>query len=187
MKLKYLLTGLVLGTVLLTGCSDNFDTVTVNTITIEKDGSIRDISVEDFSDGNYDMANLETFINNEITDYNSQMGETRITLEEIQTESSLVKLQLLYGNMDDYNAFNHTEYEYDNYEKAGLTGEYTVAADGSTIKAADINDTDVKVLKIEDAMNIICKGKVLYYNSYVTEENGAFSASGEGTAVIVLK
>lgn len=187
MKHKHLLTGLVLGTILLTGCSGNMDTITVNTITIEKDGTIQDISVEDFSDGNYNMANLEEFINTEISDYNSKAGEGSIVLDSIQTDSSLIKLQLSYADMEDYNAFNHTEYEYSNFEEAALTGDFTSAADGSTVKAADINDTGMKVLKIGDATNIICKGKVLYYNSYVTEENGTFSASGEGTAVIVLK
>lgn len=187
MKQKHLLTGLVLGTLLLTGCTGNVDSVTANTITIEKDGSIRDISVEDFSDGSYDMTKLEEFINAEIEEYNSQTGENRIVLDDIQTENSIVKLQLSYTGMEDYNAFNHTEYEYSSLAEAGLTGEFTSAADGSTVKAADMNDTDLKVLKIEDAMNIVCKGKILYYNSFVTEDDGTFSASGEGTAVIVLK
>lgn len=187
MKQKHFLTGLVLGTLLLTGCTSNVDSVTENTITIEKDGSIRDVSVEDFSDGSYDMTKLEEYINTEITEYNSQAGENRIVLDEIQTDSSIVKLQLFYTNMDDYNAFNHTEYEYGSLEDAGLTGEFTSAVDGSTVKAADMSETGLKVLKVEDAMNIICKGSIVYYNSYVTEENGTFSASGDGTAVIVMK
>lgn len=187
MKQKHLLTGLALGVLLLTGCTGNVDSVTTNTITIEKDGSIRDISVEDFSDGSYDMAGLEEFINAEIADYNSQTGESRIVLDDIQTDERVVKLQLSYTGMEDYNAFNHTEYEYGSLAEAGLTGEFTSTADGSTVKAADMNGTDLKVLKIEDAMNIVCKGKILYYNSFVTEENGTFSASGEGMAVIVLK
>lgn len=187
MRQKHLLTVLILGTVLLTGCSGNLDSVAVNTITIEKDGTIADISVEDFSDGNYDMTKLENFIDAEVADYNSQAGEGSITLDKLETENKLVKLQLNYADMEDYNAFNHTEYELTDFDASALSGSFTTAADGSQIKPGDMKEPDMRVLQVQDAMNIVCKGKVLYYNSYVTESNGTFTASGEGTAVIIFK
>ncbi len=187
MRQKNWLAALILGAALLTGCSSNLETVAVNTMTIEKDGRIADISVEDFSDGDYDMAKLESFITAEVADYNSQAGEGSITLDKLETESKLVKLQLNYADMDDYNAFNHTEYELADFNASALSGSFTNATDGSQIKPGDMKETDMKVLQIQDAMNIICKGKVLYYNSFVTESNGTFTASGEGTAVIIFK
>lgn len=187
MRQKHLLAVLLLGTALLTGCSSSLDTVTVNTLTIERDGTIADISVEDFSNGNYDMTKLESFINAEVADYNSQAGEGSISLDKLETESELVKLQLRYADIEDYNAFNHTEYELTDFNASELSGSFTSAADGSQIQPGDMNETDMRVLQVQDAMNIVCKGKILYYNSYVTENNGTFTASGDGTAVIVFR
>lgn len=187
MKQKHLLVGLVLGAILLTGCSSSFDSITVNTLTIEKDGTIADISVEDFSGGDYDMSDLEEFINSEIADYNSGTGEDSIVLDKIDTTGNVVKLQLSYADMEDYNSFNNTDYELSSFEDTSISGEFTSVADGSSVSSGDMSGTDMKVLKVEDAMNIVCKGKVLYYNSYITEDNGTFTASGEGTAVIVFK
>ena len=55
------------------------------------------------------------------------------------------------------------------------------------MNATEINGEKLKVLKVSDAMDIIYKGKVLYYNQYVTENDGTYTASGEGEAVLVLK
>lgn len=187
MKQKHLLKGLALGVLLLTGCSSNLDSVTVNTMTIEKDGRLQDVSVEDYSGVDYDMSSLEEFINQEISDYNTQAGADSVVLSKLEIDGTMVKLLLSYADMDDYNAFNHTSYEYGNLTDMKLSGDFTSVADGSTVKAADIQDAGVKVLKIEDAMNIVCKSGVLYYNSNVTAENGVFTASGEGTAIIILK
>lgn len=187
MKQKHLLAGLILGTILLTGCGSSFDSVTGNTMTIGKDGTISDVSVEDFSEGNYDMADLEAFVNAEIADYNSEAGEDSIVLDAIDTENKLVKLQLTYSGMDDYNAFNNTEYQLEGFEDVKLSGEFTSVADGTKVSVGDMTDSGMKVLKVEDAMNIICKGKVLYYNDNVTEDNGTYIASGDGEAIIVFK
>lgn len=187
MKKKHLLIGLVLGAMLLTGCGSRLDSITENTMTIEKDGTITDISVEDFSEGDYDMADLESFVNSEVADYNADAGEERIVLEAFDTENKLAKLELSYTDMEDYNSFNHTTYELCGMGETTISGNFTSVADGSEVKASEITDSDAKILKVADAMNISCKGKVLYYNEYVTEENGTFTASGEGVAVIVFK
>lgn len=187
MKQKRFWAVLLLGTALLTGCSDSLDTVTVNTLTVERDGTIADIAVEDFSDGNYDMTKLENFINAEVEDYNTQAGEGSISLDKLETESEIVKLQLRYADMEDYNAFNHTEYELTDFDASELSGSFTSVADGSQIQPGDMDETGMKVLQVQDAMNIVCKGKILYYNSYVTESNGIFTASGDGTAVIIFR
>lgn len=187
MKRKHILAALVLGIILLTGCSGNLDTVTINTMTIEKDGTIADVSVEDFSNGNYDLSKLEDFINAEVSDYNSEAGEGSIVVDQIVTEGNIVKLRLNYAGIADYNTFNHTEYELTDFASTSVSGMFTSTTDGSSVKPGDMSDPDMKVLKIQDAMNIICRGKVLYYNADITENNGTFTASGEGTAVIIFK
>lgn len=187
MKRRLLITGIMLSAVLLSGCTGGVDSITTNTMTIHKDGSIEDVSVEDFSDGDYEMTALEQFITDEVNDYNTEYGEDSIVIKSLQTENSLAKVQLTYEDMEDYNAFNHTEYRLQEASEAGLSGELIAAADETAVKASDIELTGLKVLQVSDAMEIVCKGKVQYYNSYVTQVNGTFTANGEGTAVIVFK
>ena len=94
---------------------------------------------------------------------------------------------MTYQDMTTYNAVNHTEYVLADAAQAELTGDLIVKSDGTTVKAADIDTDGLKVLEVSDAMDIVCKGKVQYYNSYVTEVNGTYTANGEGVAVIVFK
>lgn len=187
MKQGLLIVGIVLSAVLLAGCTGGVDSITTNTMTVHKDGKIADVSVEDFSDGDYSMTDLEQFVTDEVNDYNTTNGDGSIEIKEIQTENSLAKLELTYQDMATYNAFNHTEYVLEDAAQAGLSGDFTVKSDGTTVKVADIDTDGLKVLEVSDAMNIVCKGKVQYYNSYVTEVNGTYTASGEGIAVIVFK
>lgn len=187
MKRKFILIHLLLGFLILTGCSGNLDGYAVNTMIIEKNGTISDVSVEDFSDGTYDMQELEAYINTEIDEYNETHGEDKIILQQLETENSLVKLQLDYASMEDYNSFNHTDYELSSFADTVVNGEFTSTADGSSIRSSDIDAAGMMVLKVQDAMNIVCKGKVLYYNTNVKEQDGVFSATGDNTAIIVFK
>lgn len=184
---KSILTGFLLGILLLTGCSGNLDSFDNNTMTIEKDGTIQDVSVEDFSDGDYDMDNLESFISEEVTDYNTSAGAEHITLVRLETENKLAKLQLNYLTMEDYNSFNHTDYVLTSFADAVISGNVTSVSDGSRIAVTDIEDKEYQVLKVTDAMNITVQGSVLYYNSYVTEEDGVFVSSGKGTVIIIFQ
>ena len=187
MKRKSLVIGLLLGTIVFTGCSKGLTAVGNNTMTIDKDGKIQDVSVEDFSNGNYDMGSLEQFINDEIEKYNTEAGSDSIVMKQLETENKLVKLQLSYSGMDDYNSFNNTEYKLDNLADVKLSGNLTMVSDGSTVAAADIEDKNYKVLQVTDSMDITFKGKALYYNSYVTVADGVFTSDGKGTAVIIFK
>ncbi len=187
MKRKGILIGLLFGIVLLAGCSKGLDSFEANTMTIGKDGTIQDVSVEDFSDGNYDMNNLESFINDEIADYNDSAGTESIILGQFETENKLAKLQLNYTTMEDYNNFNNTDYSLTSFADSTISGSVTSVSDGSSVAIADIEDKEYQVLKVADAMNIIFQGKAVYYNSDVTENNGVFTSSGEGTAIIIFK
>lgn len=187
MKCRWILSGLMVGILLLSGCSSSLDSITENTMILEKKGSISDISVEDFSGNTYNMEDLRRFVQEEIESYNTGAGAENIVLEELNTDSDQVWLQLSYMGMEDYNSFNGTDYVLSDLADTRISGAFTSAADGSTVKAEDITEADLKVLKIGDAMDIICRGKVLYYNAYVTENSGTFTSSGEGEAILVFR
>lgn len=187
MRHKCLLAGLLVGLMAMTGCGYNLDSISENTMTIKKDGTIVDVSVEDYSDGNYSMTDLETFITDEITAYNDKNGENCVVMNRLDTDNNIGKLQLTYSGMKDYNGFNHTDYELAELSDTTISGSFISAADGSSVAAPDIQEAGLQVLKVCDAMNIISKKKVLYYNSFVTEQDGTYIISGEGDAVLILK
>lgn len=187
MRRRYLLAGLLIGLMTMTGCGYELDAVSQNTMTIKKDGTIVDVSVEDYSDGDYSMTELETFITDEIAEYNKKHGENRVILDHLNTDNNIGKVQLSYSGMQDYNGFNHTEYELEDISDAELSGSFVSAEDGGSVAAADIQQSGLQVLRICDAMNVVCKKKVLYYNSFVTEQDGTYVLSGEGEAVLILK
>jgi hypothetical protein len=182
-----ILMGFIAGIALLAGCSKNLDAYVQDCMTIQKDGTIQDVSVEDFSDGNYDMSNLEQFITEEITNYNTEAGSEHIILEQLETENKLAKLELSYDEMEDYNSFNNTDYVLASLADSNLSGSMTAVSDGSSVSAADIEDKEYQVLQITDAVRVAFQGKVLYYNSAVTVEDDVFLTSGEGIAIIVFK
>lgn len=187
MRRRYLLAGLLVGLMVVTGCGYELDAVSENTMTIKKDGTIVDVSVEDYSDGNYSMTELETFVTDEIAEYNNKHGENRVILDYLNTDNNIGKLQLSYSGMQDYNRFNHTEYELSDISDVKLSGNFVSAENGGSVAAADIQQSGLQVLRICDAMNVVCKKKVLYYNSFVTEQDGTYVLSGEGEAVLILK
>ncbi|MBQ8983835.1 MAG: hypothetical protein IJ079_09645 [Lachnospiraceae bacterium] len=158
-----------------------------NTMTIGKDDTIRDVSIEDFANGDYNMQDLEQFVNNEIGKYNSDAGSERITLADFNTDNKVARLQLVYASIEDYNSFNHTEYSLKSWSDSVLTGSLTSVADQQEVPVSEIEDNEYKVLSIDDAMDLVFEGKALYYNSNITARDGVYTANGDGTAVVVFK
>ena len=78
MKQGLLIVGIMLSAVLLVGCTGGMDSIMTNTMTVHKDGKIADVSVEDFSDGDYSMTDLEQFVTDEVNAYNTANGEGSI-------------------------------------------------------------------------------------------------------------
>lgn len=158
-----------------------------NTMMIGKDDTIQDVSIEDFANGDYNMQELEQFVNSEITKYNSEAGSERITLAELNTENKLARLQLNYASIEDYNQFNHTAYSLKSLAESALNGSLISVSDQKEVPVSEIEDKGYRVLTVSDAMDITFEGKPLYYNSNITVSNGIYTADGEGTAIIVFK
>ncbi len=158
-----------------------------NTLTIGKDGTIKEVSVENFADGNYNMQELEQFVSSEISTYNQTAGGERITLVELNTDNKLAKLQLNYASMEDYNQFNRKDYSLQSFADSALSGSLADVSGQTEVAVSEIEDKGYQVLKVSDAMELAFEGKPLYYNSYVTVSNGVYSSNGEGVAVVVFK
>ena len=158
-----------------------------NTMTICKDGTIQDLSIDDFSSGNYDMGKLEQFVKDEIERYNASSGDGSITVEDLNTNNKHVRLTLNYRSMEDFNQFNDKDYSIKSFAGSNLTGSLTSASKHTSVSVSEIQDKDYQVVQVTDAVNLAFQGKVFYYSSNVTEKNGIYTSSGDGVATIIYK
>lgn len=128
MNIKKRLYKIVLGltsVLILTGCSlfnkeeeevepavNNTSTIgdiNTNTLKLSMNGSITEISCEDYNGSDIDISGLEKHVKSEIDDYNSQRGASKINLVEYKEKDGIVKTAIQYSDLDTYNEFNHTD------------------------------------------------------------------------------
>ena len=92
--------------------------ITENTLKLSMNGSITEISCENFQEEGIAAENLEQYITNEIDTYNETRGASKITLVEYKEEDGVVKTAIQYSDLDTYNDFNNTDLEISVYNKA---------------------------------------------------------------------
>ena len=77
-----------------------------NTVKLSPNGTLLEISCENFSGSEVDTAGLEEYINSEIEEYNKNAGVSKISLVEFQEEDGVVKTAIQYSDVATYNSFN---------------------------------------------------------------------------------
>ncbi len=178
--------GALLLAAVLAGCaSKGMANATENTIVFDKGGTITDISVLDFSDGSYDMADLEGYINTSVEAYNQTAGGEKIKVNSVDTTGTPVKSSLTYATMEDYNAFNGAE---DSVEPAATLSEgtYTAAVDGSSVATKDVPTEGLITLRLKEARVVKLPGQLMYYNEHVTVGD-TIKTDGEGEAILLYE
>ncbi len=75
------------------------------TVYISKDGKVTATFVEDFSQPQYDMTELQTMTETEIAEYNGQNGEGCVAMTYFQVEGNIAKMQMEFADYSDYSAF----------------------------------------------------------------------------------
>lgn len=175
---------------ILTGCTDYSKQYDSNTLIVNRNGSLVEVSVEDFKDTSVSADNLTSYIQEQVDAYNMDNGNM-IKVQSIEAEDmGHVKLVLSYKDIDSYDAFNLLEYSLDDIEDvkdSDLTGSYTSSEDVK-INPSDILAEDKgKVLKLSEATDVVIRGSILYYNDEVTISDGVAVTSGKKDAVIVFK
>ena len=186
MKKSKWIVGAIMMAFFLTGCSNVEQDATCNTLIVNGDSTLIDVSVEDYTGITYDEEELKSFINDAIDEYNSD-SENAVKLKSFTNDNDNIKLVMSYASIDDYNAFNQTEYILDDAERIALDGSFTTA-DGKSIEAADLELSNAKALVLYDATNVVLDGTLLYYNEEVTvSDTDALTVSGEDTAIIIYQ
>lgn len=87
-----------------------------NTVKLSPNGTLLEISCEDFAGSDIDTASLEEYINSEIDEYNKNAGVSKISLVEFQEEDGVVKTAIQYSDVYTYNSFNMMELDINLYD-----------------------------------------------------------------------
>ncbi len=160
-----------------------------NTITINEDGSIREIACQNFSDTSYDISGLEDDIKSEIDKYCGSDKKDAVKLLQYKEENKNVRVAIDYKSLDDYNEFNGTSYmNGQDLYAYGDVGLKDMAGNDIYVSGIDNSSAAYKILSADDAFTLNISGEIVYYNGHVSI-NGSNSAKfdGLGNAIIIYK
>ncbi len=185
MKKIGLIVGIILLASMVTGCTNISKDATENTFIINKDGSITDVSVEDYTESSFSIDDLERFVTDAVSDYNQKKGEDTISLESYTEENKIVKLIMNYNSIEDYNAFNGTEFSIEKVSDSKLTGDF-VDAKGTDTTVGDIDGT-YNVLTIDVDTEVYIKTMKYYNNVLTLNEDNTVSIMDNNIGYIIYK
>lgn len=195
---KRILCGMVIAmTLVLSACkgelkSLNADNIKVNTIMIREDGIVQSAIVEEFDKPHYDKAELRSFIDEAVNEYNSTMDADSVVLDTFDIQGGSAKLVLTYNDLKDYAYFNEVEVMDMTVSEARLTNyipdTLQNAEESATItKDEALADDTCRVLVISEGLDVIVNGKVKYYSNGVLLNNTTVQTDDKSIAVIIYK
>ena len=117
---------------------------TENTLVFRSDGTLMEISVEDYNGTDIDVSGLETYIKDSITEYNSSNGANRLSMLEYEERDGVVRTAIQYSDINTYNNFNMVDILIDEYDK-DAADEVAQAEAEARLKAKPV----VKVEEVE--------------------------------------
>lgn len=159
-------------------------------ISIDEAGSITEIIQEKLDAAYYDAAELQTMIDKEVADYNSQHGENSITVKTYEAAEGSVKLIMEYATAEDYAAFNNVEFYYGSMINAQLEGylfdvSYKKVRDG-VVQGSEVSGSEVirnmadTVLVVRAPLEVKVPGEVIYTSTNAEVlETSVVNATGE--------
>jgi len=170
---KLLIAGLAL--ILLTGCGTTAKKDTQG-LTLNEDGSIKSVIVEEFDESLYSVAELQTMMNNEISEYNQMVGAGRITAEDAVVEEGNVKVVINYSRGEDYVAFNNRRLEIINLKDALENNMLNVGfVDANKNEPFDLKSVDepnlYTVIITDEPGMVTCPNRISYFSDGVTLES----------------
>lgn len=129
--------------------------VTENTIKFSPNGVVTEIACENYSGSGIDTSSLESYIQKQIDDFNTEEGTNKITFLEYKNDNNLVRTAIQYTDLDAYNSFNGLDLQIVDYNaKAANDIAIEEAAKAAAEKAAEATKTDANQLTKEDIENI---------------------------------
>lgn len=178
----------------LTGCREE-NMPEGRTLALQKDGSITQTIVDDFSMDYYDFDELSQMNREEVEEYNSSVNREAVTIDDMKTDGSKITVIMQYANTDDYIAMTENALFFGTVEQAQKAGYDMNVSLTSIDKAKTLTKEELLTMGkdhiaiVTEPTNVKTFGNILYISDGVTVEQNKKLAtvSGENTAYIVFK
>jgi len=188
----------------LTACGSGADAgqETMNSLTLDKDGSVENTIIEGFDKDYYDLDGLNTMIKDSIEQYCRQNPTAEITLKGSEVSDGQVRVSMKYDSAASYMGYNSKTLFAGTIQEAYSEGydldiSLTDVKDSSnTIGKQELLEMGQKHIVImelpstmTDGMRLQCFGEILYVSDGVNpvSKKTADIEQSQGVSVVVFK
>ncbi len=124
--------------------------INTNTLKLSMNGSITEISCENYNESGVDISGLEKHVRNEIDTYNNDRGASKINLVEYKEDNGVVRTAIQYSDLDTYNEFNHTDIFLSLYSVSEVDKLAKEDADKHRVKEVYVSKIDLDSISEEE-------------------------------------
>lgn len=167
------------------------------TLSFDKNGGIKDVIVESFSQDYYSEDGLKAFFQEKISEYNSSnVGGKDVTLDSIAVEDGKAKATLIFEDSEAYSSFYNSVAFYgtisEAYDKGYITETVLKKVGASeTISKVDLMKmSNAEIIIVGEVVRVDCPKKVTYVSANVeviNDKTVRVSSDSSGLAYILLK
>ena len=173
MQRKWMLIGLFLAVLMLTGCTGKTSTAG-SQIEVGRDGKITAALTESFDKEFYQLSELEDMLRTELSEYNTEAGSQRIELKSIEEKEGTCTLVLDYASWEDYAQYNQEPFFAGTVKEAGEAGvdlNVLLMENGKdhTIGQSEITELEAyHLVAWNGSLPLHVPGKIRYYSEGIT-------------------
>lgn len=169
------------------------DSVQTATILINDDGTVQAATVEEFDKEYYNLSELQTFITEQINDYNQTQEGEGILLESLELVDGKAVMILNYTTMEDYSLFNQVEAYYSTIEGLSTSGiilpdAFISASDGAfASQELATKNSKYQVVAIDEDIDLMVDGTIKYYSNGILADDSKLQTGSDGKAYVIFK
>ena len=161
----------LIGLFLFSGCGKE-EIPTVSGITLNDDGAIEALIIDEFDENVYSISGLNQMIESEIAEYNIANGQGSVSLVGSQMIEGNVHVTMNYASVGDYSAFNNRRFEVESLDSAISSSKLNVSfksvktGEQEDIKSLE-NTEKYSVIITDEAGRLVCPHKILFVSDGV--------------------
>ncbi len=165
----------------------------VYSVEIKKDGSIIDTVYESFDNESYDEDALTGMVNDAIASYNQAgSGEEAVRLLSLKFPSKMVRLQIKYRSVEDYNKFNGENLVIGDTsvlsEKIAAGLKFVEGGDVSS-DSGELSEMDAGAVIVNNDVKLILPSDIIAWSGNVTLDGkrSARLKKGEESSAVLFR
>ena len=154
-----------------TGCGSTFDT-SESAVYVKGNGTVLEASIESFSEDYYNKEDLESFIDESISNYVADHEKDGVKKVKLEVKDETATLFLKYKSGEDFAAFHGEEFFAGTVAEAlvagyTLDGTYLSADDTATAVTSAEMEGNLKAVIMKERMGVKVKGTICYVSDNV--------------------